>query len=65
MRELRKSKSGSKELRGKNENAFDLTKRRPRQGWRKAFRAGAVRDQDEFLMESIGPNKFDREEWHW
>jgi hypothetical protein len=37
--------------------------RRPRQGWREAFRAAGAPDQEPLLLEGIGPNAFDLEEW--
>ncbi|MGA9472490.1 MAG: hypothetical protein WBV36_08500 [Terriglobales bacterium] len=39
--------------------------RRPRDGWREAFRAAGASDQKELLLEGIGPNAFDLEEWEW
>ncbi len=39
-------------------------KRRPRQGWLEAFRS-VQSSGDELLLESVGANTFDREEWRW
>jgi antitoxin MazE len=39
--------------------------RRPREGWEDAFRAAGSSDTDELLMDGIGDNRFDREEWEW
>jgi len=37
--------------------------RSPRKGWAKAFQnAGA---DDAMLLEGVGPNEFDKEEWQW
>ena len=39
--------------------------RRPREGWRDAFRAAGKSAADELLLEPLKPNTFDREEWKW
>jgi hypothetical protein len=36
---------------------------RPRTGWREAFRAAGASDQKQMLLDGIGPNAFDLEEW--
>ncbi len=39
--------------------------RLPRQGWNESFRAAGPAEGDKLLLESVPPNKFDREEWQW
>jgi antitoxin MazE len=39
--------------------------RRPRQGWREAFRASSRAAQEKLLPELAEPNEFDRKEWRW
>lgn len=39
--------------------------RRPREGWEEAFRAAHTAEPDETLLEGVGENRFDREEWEW
>jgi antitoxin MazE len=39
--------------------------RRPREGWEEAFRAARRGEPDEILLEGLGENRFDREEWEW
>jgi len=36
-----------------------------RQGWREAFRAAGTAINDDLLLESSKPSKFDRKEWKW
>ena len=36
-----------------------------RRGWEERFRAAGPPAKDELLLESIGPNEFDRKEWKW
>jgi antitoxin MazE len=40
-------------------------KRRPRHGWDEAFRAAHAKANDELLLESVPPSKFDQDEWRW
>jgi len=37
----------------------------PRRGWEKMLRAAGPADADELLLEGVGPNAFDEEEWEW
>jgi len=39
--------------------------RRPRQGWEEAFVAAKLCSNEEFLLEALPSNKFDREDWRW
>ncbi len=39
--------------------------RRAREGWEEAFRAAGPSGEDELLLDTLPPNKFDREEWRW
>jgi antitoxin MazE len=39
--------------------------RHPREGWEEAFRAARTAEPDEMLLEGVGENRFDREEWEW
>ena len=39
--------------------------RKPRQGWAEAFAAAGPSDEDPLLLEPIGANEFDKEEWEW
>jgi len=39
--------------------------RRPREGWEESFRAAGTSSGDELLLDGIGENQFDREEWEW
>jgi len=36
-----------------------------RQGWEEAFRAAGGSTSDEWLLDSLHTNEFDREEWQW
>jgi hypothetical protein len=39
--------------------------RRPRKDWAEAFRAAGPTPKDQLLLDEIGPNTFDRDEWQW
>ena len=52
------------ELRVDNNHLVISAGRRPRDGWTEAFRAAGPA-ADELLLEGVGPNAFDREEWRW
>jgi antitoxin MazE len=52
------------ELRVENRRLVISPERRARQGWEESFRA-AGSSIDELLLETVGPNEFDREEWRW
>ena len=39
--------------------------RRPHEGWREALLAAGASDREELLLEGVGPNAFDLEEWEW
>jgi antitoxin MazE len=39
--------------------------RRPREGWEEAFRAAGPSVHDELPLETLPPNRFDREDWRW
>jgi len=53
------------ELRVENDCLVISPERRPRQGWEEAFRAAGLAARDELLLETAGPNEFDRKEWRW
>ena len=53
------------ELRIEDDRVVISSERAPRQGWDEAFRAAGSAEGDELLLESLPPNKFDREEWKW
>ena len=53
------------EVRVESDRLIISPERRPRQGWGKAFRASGHAAEDELLLETTGPNGFDREEWRW
>ena len=53
------------ELRIEKDRLVISPDRAPRQGWNEAFRAAGSADSDKLLLESVPPNKFDREEWQW
>lgn len=38
---------------------------RPRQGWEEAFRSAGPALHDEVLLQTVGTNRFDSEEWQW
>ncbi|MFZ3214041.1 MAG: AbrB/MazE/SpoVT family DNA-binding domain-containing protein [Terriglobales bacterium] len=53
------------ELRVENDRVVISRERQPRQGWEEAFRAAGLAAHDELLLETAGPNEFDRKEWRW
>jgi antitoxin MazE len=53
------------ELRVENDCLVISPGRRPRQGWREAFRAAGAIVDDELLLEITEPSYFDRKEWRW
>lgn len=53
------------ELRVENDRLVISPERRPRRGWEEAFRAAGPPTHDELLLETTGPNEFDRKEWRW
>ncbi len=53
------------ELRVDKERLIISPERRARAGWEERFRAAGSSGEDEILLEEIGPNQFDREEWRW
>jgi len=53
------------ELRVERDRLIITPQRRPRQGWMEAFAAAASAGTDELLLESVGGNAFDRDEWKW
>ena len=53
------------ELRMEKDRLVISPERRPRQGWEESFRAAGSPTHDELLLEAVGPNEFDREEWKW
>jgi antitoxin MazE len=55
----------SVDLRVEGKRLIVAPTRRPREGWEKAFRAAGTSSGDELLLDGIGDNQFDREEWEW
>lgn len=53
------------ELRVENDCLVISRERRPREGWAEAFRKAGPAAHDELLLETTGPNGFDRGEWQW
>ena len=53
------------EMRVEDDRVVISSERAPRQGWDEAFRAAGPAEDDRLLLESLPPNKFDREEWKW
>jgi hypothetical protein len=41
------------------------TRHKPRERWDEAFRAAGSSTHDELLLDCVGGNAFDREEWEW
>jgi len=56
---------GTVELRIENGLLVIAPTRRAREGWEEAFRAAGSADGDELLLDTLPPNRFDREEWRW
>jgi antitoxin MazE len=53
------------ELRMEKDRLVISPERRPRQGWEDSFRAAGSATHDELLLEAVGSNQFDGEEWKW
>ena len=53
------------EVRVEKDRLVISPERRARQSWSAAFRASGHATEDEILLESTGPNEFDRGEWRW
>jgi antitoxin MazE len=53
------------DLRVERDRLIVTPHRRPREGWAEAFRAARTNEPDEILLDGIGENRFDREEWEW
>jgi len=56
---------GAVELRVENGSLVIAPAHRVRKGWEEAFRAAGPSDEDELLLGTLPPNRFDREEWRW
>ncbi len=56
---------GAVELSVENHRLVVSPGRRLRQGWPEAFRDARSAEDDEFLLESMPANDFDRREWKW
>jgi len=52
------------ELRVENDRLIISPERKPRQGWREAFRAAGTGTPDDAMLPDF-PNAFDNEEWTW
>ncbi len=53
------------ELRVENHRLIVSPQRLLRQGWEETFRAAGPSAEDELLLQGVGENEFDREEWKW
>jgi len=53
------------DLRVENDCLVISPGRRPRQGWREAFRTAVPQIHDELLLGTAELNDFDRKEWQW
>ena len=53
------------ELRVENHRLIVSPQRSPRQDWEEMFRAAGSSAADELLLDGVGANEFDREEWKW
>jgi antitoxin MazE len=53
------------ELRIENDTLVIAPEHQPREGWEEAFRAAGPPSRDELLLDSVGANAFDTEEWQW
>ena len=53
------------ELRVENDCLVISPGHSPRQGWGETFRRAGPPAHDELLLETAGPNEFDRREWRW
>jgi len=56
---------GKVDLRVEGDRVIIAPSRPPREGWEEAFRAARTAQPDEMLLEGVGENRFDREEWEW
>ncbi len=48
-----------------NDRLIITPERKPRENWRERFRRAGSAQNDELLLEPMGPNVFDQEEWTW
>jgi antitoxin MazE len=53
------------ELRIEKDRLIIEPEQRPRQGWKEAFAAAGSSGHDPLLLDAMGANKFDEEEWTW
>lgn len=53
------------ELRVEKDRLVIEPERSPRKGWKEAFAAAGSSGRDSLLLDAVGPNKFDEEEWTW
>ena len=53
------------EVRVERDRLIIAADRAPREGWREAFAAAGPPAGDRLLLETLPPNRFDREEWTW
>ncbi len=53
------------ELKVENDHLIIAPARQLRQGWEEAFRDAGPSTQDELLLDTLSPNKFDQEDWRW
>jgi antitoxin MazE len=53
------------ELRAEQHRLVIEAERRPRDGWKAAFRDAGPSKNDELLLDKAAPNAFDRENWQW
>jgi antitoxin MazE len=51
------------DLRVEQDRLVISARRKPREGWREAFRTAGTARNDELLLDVR--NRFDDEEWHW
>jgi antitoxin MazE len=53
------------ELRVEKDRLIIAPARGPRKGWKEAFAAAGSSRHDPFLLDALGRNQFDEEEWTW
>ncbi|HEY7391810.1 MAG TPA: AbrB/MazE/SpoVT family DNA-binding domain-containing protein [Bryobacteraceae bacterium] len=53
------------ELRVEKDRLIIAPARGPREGWKEAFAAAGSSRHDRLLLDALGRNKFDEEEWEW
>jgi antitoxin MazE len=53
------------ELRVEQDRLVIAPNRPPRGGWEQAFRGAGTSELDEVLLDPLGANLFDRDEWQW